>query len=101
MSAFGTDAPFGSPDPWQTIVAAVDRRTPSGAVLGPDERLAPSAALDRFLTPLDDPGGRPRRVCIGAPADLCLLGVPLAVALADPSSRHVRMTIVAGSVTAH
>jgi predicted amidohydrolase YtcJ len=93
---FGTDAPFGDADPWRAIDAAVDRRIPSGAILGAAERLAPRAALDRFLTPLDDPGGPARRVTVGAPADLCLLDVPLVEALAHPAAEHVRLTLRAG-----
>jgi hypothetical protein len=65
-------------------------------VLGAQERLSPRAALDRFLTPLDDAGGAPRRVAAGAPADLCLLDVPLVEALARPSAEHVRLTLRAG-----
>ncbi len=37
--AAGTDAPFGRPDPWRLVDAAVNRRSPSGAVIGADERL--------------------------------------------------------------
>ena len=93
---FGTDAPFGDGDPWRVIDAAVQRRTASGAVLGAAERVSPRAALDRFLSPLDDPGGAPRRVAVGAPADVCLLHVPLVQALAHPSADHVRVTLRAG-----
>src|SRR5207302_3851661 len=77
-----TDAPFGDPDPWRSIAAAVDRRTAAGAVLGEGERLTPERALALFLSPLDDSGGPPRRVAPGAAADLCLLDRPLAQALA-------------------
>ena len=68
-----TDAPFGPADPWQAIAAAVDRRTPSGAILGAGERLDARRALDLFLGPPGSPGGPIRRVAAGAPADLCLL----------------------------
>jgi predicted amidohydrolase YtcJ len=94
--AAGTDAPYGDPDPWRAIAAATDRRTPSGAVLGGGEALPPERALALFLGAPDAPGGPPRRVTPGAPADLCLLHVPLAVALAGPSSAHVRRAFVAG-----
>ena len=30
----GTDAPFGSADPWRAVAAAIDRRTEGGAMLG-------------------------------------------------------------------
>jgi predicted amidohydrolase YtcJ len=96
--AGSTDAPFGHPDPWRAIAAAVERRTPRGAVLGPGDCLAPLDALRLFLTPLERPGGVPRRVVVGARADLCLLVCPLAAALAAPSSQHVRLVLRAGAV---
>ena len=95
---FGTDAPFGDADPWRAMAAAVERRTPTGAILGAAERLPARAALERFLAPLDDPGGAARRVAAGAPADLCLLDAPLAEALAEPSCEHVRWVLRRGTV---
>ena len=95
---FSTDAPFGDADPWRAVDAAVHRRTRGGAVLGPRERIGARAALERFLTPLDRPGGAPRRIAAGAPADLCLLDVPLADALAHPSSHNVRLAMRRGRI---
>ena len=94
--AGGTDAPFGSPDPWRAIRVAVSRRTPAGVTLGEGERLAPERALALFLAPLDDPGGPPRRVALGAPADLCLLDRSWQRAREEPSSAYVRATWRAG-----
>ena len=91
-----TDAPYASADPWRAVRAAVDRRTTSGAILGRGERLAPGRSLELFLTPPDDPGGPPRRVEVGAPADLCLLAVTLDEALRAPSSTAVRATFRGG-----
>ena len=91
--AGGTDAPFGHPDPWRAIAAAIDRTTRNGRPLGPDERLHPRAALDLFLGPADRPGGPPRRVAQGQPAMLCVLDRPLARVLDDPNSDHVVATI--------
>ena len=42
-------------------------------VLADDERLTPERALALFTSPAEAPGGAPRRVRVGAPADLCLL----------------------------
>jgi predicted amidohydrolase YtcJ len=95
----GTDAPFGSPDPWVAIAAAIDRRTPAGQVLGPTERVDGVTALGLFLAPLAQPGGPARRVVAGAAADLCILGVPMAEALAAPSSAHVAATVAGGRLT--
>ncbi len=94
--AGSTDAPFGPEDPWAAIAAAIDRRTKTGAVLGAGERVDPAVALGMFLGSPDDPGGPARRVAPGARADLCLLDRPLASALADPSSAHVRSTWIGG-----
>jgi predicted amidohydrolase YtcJ len=91
-----TDAPFGPADPWQAIAAAVERRTAAGRILGPDERLEARRALDLFLGPAAAPGGPPRRVVPGAPADLCLLAVPLDEALRAPSASLVAATVRAG-----
>lgn len=89
-----SDAPFGPADPWAVIRAARDRRTASGLTLGPDERVTAATALDGYLR------ATPRMPCTtlhaGLPADLVLLHVPLAEALANPTSDHVRHTWVGG-----
>lgn len=95
--AAGTDAPFGQPDPWRAIRAAIDRRTHDGRVLGAVERLTGGEALDLFLGTADAPG-HPRRIQPGAAADLCLLQVPLDAALADPHAGLVAATMVDGTV---
>jgi predicted amidohydrolase YtcJ len=97
--AAGTDAPYGQPDPWAAIAAATTRRTGSGAVLGPDERITSQRALDLFLTEPLEPGGPPRRIAPGVVADLCLLRAPLAEVLGEPSADHVRATIIGGHLT--
>jgi predicted amidohydrolase YtcJ len=94
-----TDAPFGPADPWRAIAAAVDRRTPAGRILGPDERLDARRALNLFLGPAAAPGGPPRRIALGAPADLCLLAAPLEEALRAPSASLVAATIRRGELT--
>lgn len=93
-----TDAPFGNPDPWLAVRAAIERRTSSGIVLGRTERLGRQRALELFLSPLERPGGPPRRVALSGTADLCLLDAPLSEALVDPSSDHVRATVARGEV---
>ncbi|MCA1841860.1 MAG: amidohydrolase family protein [Actinobacteria bacterium] len=94
-----TDAPFGPADPWRAIAAATTRQTASGHILGKDERLDARRALDLFLGPPGAPGGPPRRIAPGAPADLCLLAVPLREALQSPSAALVVATIRAGYLT--
>ena len=87
----GTDAPFGKPDPWRAMRAAVHRRTGAGAVLGAEETLTPERALALFTTPAQDPGGAPRKVEAGATADLCLMNAPW---------RRIRTRLVAEDVAA-
>lgn len=96
--AASTDAPYSAPDPWRAMRAAVDRRTPSGCVLGPHERVGTDQALDLFLGPLTDPGGPTRRVAVGCPADLVLLSAPLADVLAERTMPPVALTLVDGRV---
>jgi predicted amidohydrolase YtcJ len=96
--AGSTDAPYADPDPWRSIAAAVTRTTSAGVVLGPDEALEPRTALGLFLAPLEAPGGPPRTVEVGAPADLVLLAAPIDVALREPSADIVTTTIIGGRV---
>jgi predicted amidohydrolase YtcJ len=91
-----SDAPYGDLDPWHTIAAAVTRTAPSGRVLGAAERVTAETALAGFLTDPGDPGGPPREVRIGAPADLVLLDSPLSEILDKPSATHVRTTFIGG-----
>jgi len=92
----GTDAPFGDPDPWLAMQAAVDRRTSAGAWLAREEALSPERALALFTTPPEAPGGAPRRIEAGASADLCLLDRPWARARDVLASDAVAATIRAG-----
>ena len=94
----GTDAPFGNADPWAAMRAAVNRRTASGSVLGQAEALTPEQALALFTTPLDAPGGAPRQVAVGAPADFCLLQSPWRIARQRLLSQDVAATVYAGRV---
>lgn len=94
--ALSSDAPYGPLDPRAVIAAAVHRRTPAGAVLGDAERLNPSAALDAYLAPPDDPGGPPRRIAAGSRADLVLFDRSRAAITADPAGAQLVTTYLAG-----
>lgn len=85
--AAGTDAPYGTPDPWAVMRAATERED--------GERLQPLAALRLFTGEPQHPG-RPRRLTVGADADLCLLHVPLSEALRTLTGELVRATYVLG-----
>jgi len=98
LVAAGSDAPYGDPDPWACLRAAAERRTPSGRVLGPGERVPTRTVLRGLLSPLHDPGGPPRVIAVGEPADLVLLDRPLADALRSPDAGHVRATLIDGRI---
>ncbi|MFF6804040.1 amidohydrolase family protein [Streptomyces sp. NPDC012616] len=85
--AAGTDAPYGTHDPWAVMRSAVARDA--------GESLTPRAALRLFLGSPHRPD-RPRRVTIGSPADLCLLHVPLREALDALTADAVRAAYVRG-----
>lgn len=91
----GSDAPYGSADPWAAMAAAVNRRTAGGASIGADEALTPDEALELYLAdPLDL--NRERRISRGEIADLCLLDRPWPQARERLSSTDVTATWVSG-----
>ena len=94
--AAGTDAPFGSADPWLAVAAAHRRRTRLGRGLGPGEALDQSSALGLFMGEAAQPA-RPRRLTAGAPGDLCILDGDALPAPAGPGGPVV-VTVVAGRV---
>ncbi|KMS59638.1 hydrolase [Novosphingobium barchaimii LL02] len=95
VMAGGSDAPYGSADPWQAMAAAISRCTPSGTCIGPDEALTPEETLALYIADPQDLS-RARRIAPGEPADLCLLGLPWSDARSRLSSADVTATICAG-----
>jgi predicted amidohydrolase YtcJ len=95
--AGGSDAPFGSADPWEAMAAAVSRRTAAGEAVAVAEALTPEEALDLYLR---EPEAlhRRRSIRVGAPADLCLLDRSWAQARSALSCDLVRTTIVNGRI---
>ncbi|MFD4459693.1 amidohydrolase family protein [Nocardia sp. NPDC058480] len=91
--AMSSDSPYGPLDPWAVIAAASRRSTETGATINTGECLTPAQALAGYLTPADDPGGRPRRIRRGARTDLVLLRAPLERVLRDPSADVVARTL--------
>ncbi len=91
--AGGTDAPYGSCDPWPAIATAHSRRTRRGALLGPDEALDETRSLALFTGHPHDPA-RSRCIVVGEPGDLCILDGD---ALPHPvGDGRVAATIVSG-----
>jgi len=66
--AAGSDAPFGDPNPWAAMAAAVNR--PRGFE---HESITPEEALSLYTKPANDAGGKPRRIAVGEPADLIVI----------------------------
>jgi predicted amidohydrolase YtcJ len=95
--AGGSDAPFGSADPWAAMAAAVSRRTAGGAIISETEALTPEEALDLYLC---EPQAlhRRRSIAVGAAADLCLLDRPWAEACKALSADLVRATFIDGRI---
>jgi predicted amidohydrolase YtcJ len=95
--AAGSDAPYGRPDPWRALAAAIRRETASGRALGGSEAIEPETALRLFARDADA-GRDPLALRVGATADLCLLDRPWRAARAAPSAEHVAATLCAGRV---
>jgi predicted amidohydrolase YtcJ len=96
-AALSTDMPFGRPDPWAAMRAAVHRTTPSGAVLAADERVTARTALTMFFGCPDHPT-RARTLQPGEPGDLCVLSVPPETALAELDAGTVAATVINGEI---
>ncbi|HSY14865.1 MAG TPA: amidohydrolase family protein [Jatrophihabitantaceae bacterium] len=97
--AVSSDAPYGDANPWRTIQAAATRSC-GGRIIAEEERVTAQTALASMLASPHSPGGPPRTVAVGSPADLCLLTTDLPEALSSAvrtGSVPVRATFVAGS----
>ena len=97
LVAAGTDAPFGSADPWSAIRAAVRRQTPSGAVLGAAEAVDWGVALRWWWGSAFAPS-QIRRLEPGAVADLVVVGAPLIAALEGDGPVPVEATVIGGEI---
>lgn len=95
--AGGSDAPYGSCDPWAAMRAAVARKTSGGQIIGADEALTPEQALELFLRHPTELA-QTRTIAVGAPADVVLLDRPWQQARNSLSADHVRMTMIDGLI---
>ena len=97
----GSDAPVGPLSPWIGMAAARARRTPSGAVLGPGERLSAAAALALFTRGAADALGAATagRLRPGGPADLIVVEPdPLRAPVDEVAAARVRLTMIGGEI---
>jgi predicted amidohydrolase YtcJ len=85
----GSDAPYGSLDPWAAMRAARDRRSAGGLMIGPDEAISAAEALQLYAGP---------ETAVGGAADFCLLDCGWDEALADLSAGHVAGTMIGGHI---
>jgi predicted amidohydrolase YtcJ len=95
--AGGSDAPFGDANPWASMSAAISRTTRGGRQLTPEEGLTAEEAMALFLADPHDLS-RQRRIDVGTPADLCLMGLPWEDVRMRLSAGDVRLTIAEGIV---
>jgi predicted amidohydrolase YtcJ len=91
-----SDAPFGELDPWRVMASAAARSTEGGHLIGPAESVDPAVSLNGYLSSPLNPGGPPRQLVPGEPADLCLLSVPMEEAVRAPDSGFVALTMCNG-----
>ena len=70
--AGGTDAPFGTANPWLAMQAAVSRCSLEGQIVNAAEALTPEQAVSLFLGELENPA-KLRQLDAGAQAHMCLL----------------------------
>ncbi len=92
--ALSSDAPYGDPDPWRTVAAAVRRRTAAGVPFGPEEAISPAAAVAMYATPPDRPA-HTARLEPGARVDLVVLDAEWGQLAQLPP---VWMTVAAGRI---
>ena len=95
--AAGTDAPFGSPDPWLAVRASLRRLSRSGRPIGAKEALDWRTALRLWFGRPSNPSAE-RTIAPGQPADVVLLDQPLPAALDGDEEVTVRATLIRGEI---
>ena len=91
--AAGSDAPFGSFNPWQAIHAAIHRP----AIFDKGEALSAENALRLYTTEATNMRIQ-RNIKKGVVADLCLMHQNRKVLFKDPSNAKVHMTLIDGKI---
>ena len=93
----GSDAPFGSINPWRAMQSAVDRTTLAGKTLTQHESISPTIALRLF----SKFGTKTKTIypVVGEKADLCLLDRPWKDAESNLASLRVLATVCQGRLS--
>ena len=68
-----SDSPYGPVSPWKIIGTAADRKTREGQVVGAEEAVSRSIAIEGYLTKPGQLREPKRSLNPGEPADLCVL----------------------------
>ena len=68
-----SDSPYGPVSPWKIIGTAADRKTREGQVVGAEEAVSRSIAIEGYLTKPGKLSERKMSLNPGEPADLCVL----------------------------
>jgi predicted amidohydrolase YtcJ len=84
----GSDAPYGSVDPWQAIESAVSRITAAGQIFDRSEAVSFGRALGLY--------GADQPIALGMAADMCLLSVPLTALAYGVAHNPVAATFIDG-----
>lgn len=95
--AAGTDAPFGSPDPWLAVRSSMRRISRSGREVGSAEALDWTTALGLWQGTATCPSAK-RTIAVGEVADVVLLDLPLPAALDGDDPVSVRATLIGGEL---
>ena len=95
--AAGSDAPFGSENPWGSMASATKRMSRGGVLMGHGESLTPEEALQMYTGEAAAPGGPARQISEGKPATLCVLDRAWAEAREALDDVNVRLTMRRGT----
>lgn len=97
--SFGTDAPFGAPDPWLAMRAAVTRQTRHGEYVAHAEQISPEEALSGFLPAHRRMHASGCILQVGDEASLVVLNHPWSKARSRLLCEDVVLTVRQGEVT--
>jgi predicted amidohydrolase YtcJ len=96
--ALSSDAPYGNPDPWKTLSAAVHRTTTGGRIVGQIETVSPELAYNLMTRPTANLRSPAAKVTKGSVADLCLMNAPWHQIRNRLDSSDVVATLVGGDL---
>ncbi len=93
-----SDSPYGPISPWKIIRTAADRKTREGSVVGAEEAVPRSIAINGYLTRPGQLKATERTLQLGEPADLCVLKRKFSLEEDSLNENPVAHTIVNGEL---